>query len=515
MSKSIESCHHACLLASSEFLLPIEYRGYHMGYKFYEWKIIGIFVLVFIVVQGGSYFAITQNTNSVAIEGTRQALQVGSKVLRDLLSLRASQLSLSTKALASDTAFVAAMASNQQEQIGPMLKQHLFRLDATAIIITDDQHRIFATATTERDISLEELSDLNPIILSADLDEREIIPLDRSQQTLFQLLSAPLQIGPATGRLSVAFSLGDPLWQAIGATANTDFMFMLKRSDQDWTVHGSTFPADIGAAFLDEYSRDNTNVEYYQQGDLEYAFSSILVAQADAYELFAIVGKSIAQVTEPFVRLQKAIFGFSVVALIVSVLTVLLVTRRFVRPLNTLAHVDNLTGVANRRLFDLSLQTMFAQAMERPDARFALLTADLDSFKGVNDQHGHDAGDIVLQTVARRLISGVRSSDLVARYGGDEFAVLLGGVNEDGVRQVLKSLFESVRRPIRVNGHDLDVGVSIGIAIFPRDGRNVAELKRKADQAMYAAKSLEHRYAFFDSSMSEATDASGVSLFKS
>jgi len=465
---------------------------------------------VFIVVQGGSYFAITKNTNSVAIEGTRQALTVGSNVLRDLLSLSASQLSLSTKALASDTGFVAAMASNEQVQIEPVLKQHLLRLGAAAIIITDDQHGIFAAATTERDVSLEELSDLNPAILSADLDEREIIPLDRSQQTLVQLLSAPLQLGQTTGRLSVAFPVGDPLWQVIGATANTDFMFMLKRSERDWSVHGSTFPAVIDAAFLNEYGRGNTNIEYYQQGDLEYAFSSILVAQSDAYELYAVVGKSIAQVIEPFVRLQKAIFGLSLVALFISVFAVFMVTRRFVGPLNTLAHVDNLTGVANRRLFDLSLQTMFGQAMERTDASFALLTADLDSFKGINDQHGHDAGDIVLQAVARRLSSGVRSSDLVARYGGDEFAILLDGVNEDGVRQVLSSLFESLRRPIHVNGHDLDVGVSIGIAIFPRDGRNVAELKRKADQAMYAAKSLEPRYAFFDSSKSEAVDASGV-----
>lgn len=446
----------------------------------------------------------------MAIEGTRQALTVGSNVLRDLLSLSASQLSLSTKALASDTGFVAAMASNEQVQIEPVLKQHLLRLGAAAIIITDDQHGIFAAATTERDVSLEELSDLNPAILSADLDEREIIPLDRSQQTLVQLLSAPLQLGQTTGRLSVAFPVGDPLWQVIGATANTDFMFMLKRSERDWSVHGSTFPAVIDAAFLNEYGRGNTNIEYYQQGDLEYAFSSILVAQSDAYELYAVVGKSIAQVIEPFVRLQKAIFGLSLVALFISVFAVFMVTRRFVGPLNTLAHVDNLTGVANRRLFDLSLQTMFGQAMERTDASFALLTADLDSFKGINDQHGHDAGDIVLQAVARRLSSGVRSSDLVARYGGDEFAILLDGVNEDGVRQVLSSLFESLRRPIHVNGHDLDVGVSIGIAIFPRDGRNVAELKRKADQAMYAAKSLEPRYAFFDSSKSEAVDASGV-----
>jgi len=446
----------------------------------------------------------------VAIEGTRQALTVGSNVLRDLLSLSASQLSLSTKALASDTGFVAAMASNEQVQIEPVLKQHLLRLGAAAINITDDQHGIFAAATTERDVSLEELSDLNPAILSADLDEREIIPLDRSQQTLVQLLSAPLQLGQTTGRLSVAFPVGDPLWQVIGATANTDFMFMLKRSERDWSVHGSTFPAVIDAAFLNEYGRGNTNIEYYQQGDLEYAFSSILVAQSDAYELYAVVGKSIAQVIEPFVRLQKAIFGLSLVALFISVFAVFMVTRRFVGPLNTLAHVDNLTGVANRRLFDLSLQTMFGQAMERTDASFALLTADLDSFKGINDQHGHDAGDIVLQAVARRLSSGVRSSDLVARYGGDEFAILLDGVNEDGVRQVLSSLFESLRRPIHVNGHDLDVGVSIGIAIFPRDGRNVAELKRKADQAMYAAKSLEPRYAFFDSSKSEAVDASGV-----
>jgi diguanylate cyclase (GGDEF)-like protein len=118
----------------------------------------------------------------------------------------------------------------------------------------------------------------------------------------------------------------------------------------------------------------------------------------------------------------------------------------------------------------------------------------------------------VLQTVARRLLNGVRSSDLVARYGGDEFAVLIGGVNEDDVRQVLNSLLESLRRPIRISEHDLDVGVSIGIAMFPRDGRNVEELQRKADYAMYAAKSLEHRYAFFDSRMAAAMGGGSLSL---
>jgi diguanylate cyclase (GGDEF)-like protein len=480
-----------------------------MNYKFYEWKIIAIFVLVFIVVQGGSYFAITKNTNAVAIEGTRQTLETGSRVLRNLLSLRASQLSLSTKALASDTAFMEAMDSNVQYQIEPMLRQHLVRLGAAAIIVTDEQHKIFATATTEVGLSLEELSDLNPVILSADLSEREIIPLDSAQQTLFQLLSAPLQIGESAGRLSIAFPLGDPLWQAIGATANTDFMFMLKRNDQAWTSHASTFPAVISAALLDEYEMGNTRIEYYQVGDFEFAFSRILVAQADGYELYAIVGKSIEQVMEPFVRLQKAIFGLSLVALFISVFAVFMVTRRFVAPLNTLAHVDNLTGVANRRLLDLSLKTMLGQSIERADSSFALLMADLDAFKRINDQYGHDAGDIVLQTVARRLLNGVRSSDLVARYGGDEFAVLIGGVNEDGVRQVLNSLLESLRRPIRISEHDLDVGVSIGIAMFPRDGRNVEELQRKADYAMYAAKSLEHRYAFFDSRMAAAMGASG------
>ena len=472
-----------------------------MNYRFNEWKIISIFVLVFILVQGGSYFVIAINTNRIAIENTSQGLETGSQVLRDLLALRASQLSLSTQVLAADPVFVAAMQSGDESQIGPTLKLHLERLGAAVIVITSENQELIALAKKEASLPKTDWTDINPAVLSASLGEREIMPLDKEQQTLFQVISAPLLFRDSVARLSIAYSVGDPLWQNIGNSANTEFMFLFKNSDQAWAEHASSFPAVLSQAILQEYNQGNVGIKYYQLGDYEYSFQEVLLTSTENTELYAMVGKSIELVTEPFSRLQRAIFSSTVVALMLSVLCVVLVTRRFVAPLNTLAHVDNLTGVANRRLLDLSLQTLCSQPIGKAGPSFALLMADLDSFKHINDECGHDAGDIVLQTIARRFLNGVRRSDLVARYGGDEFAVLLCGVNEDTVRQILVTLQESLKRPIRIGERDLAVGVSIGVAMCPQHGNSVAELQRKADCAMYAAKSLDEQYAFFESSM--------------
>jgi diguanylate cyclase (GGDEF)-like protein len=167
---------------------------------------------------------------------------------------------------------------------------------------------------------------------------------------------------------------------------------------------------------------------------------------------------------------------------------------------------DILTGLANRSLLDDRL-TMALAAAQRHDRSLAVAFIDLDHFKEVNDTLGHAAGDELLMAVARRLQACVRDGDTVARLGGDEFIlVLTEQASEASVAQVLKRVREVIARPYPLAGKEVRISCSIGASLYPRDGADAGELIRRADQAMYLAKtSGRNQYRFW-----EHADATGA-----
>ncbi len=152
------------------------------------------------------------------------------------------------------------------------------------------------------------------------------------------------------------------------------------------------------------------------------------------------------------------------------------------------AHHDLLTGLANRALLEAKLRDTISHS-QRYHRMSALLCLDLDRFKAINDTYGHGAGDACLQEVARRLKQRVRSMDIAARIGGEEFSLLLHEVvSQQAAEHVANEILASLRVPIECNGYTLEISGSIGIAIFPQDGQDAATLWRNADAAMYRAK---------------------------
>jgi diguanylate cyclase (GGDEF)-like protein len=151
-----------------------------------------------------------------------------------------------------------------------------------------------------------------------------------------------------------------------------------------------------------------------------------------------------------------------------------------VTELDHLAAHDALTGLANRRRFTEEL----AQRIRDRDGVSTVIFGDLDGFKAVNDEHGHQAGDVVLQTVARRLAAEIRPEDLVARLGGDEFAVLCFGLAEQDAGGLMDRLRAVVAEPIEVGGATVTVGLSVGVA-DSFDGQGLDDLLRTADARMY------------------------------
>lgn len=150
---------------------------------------------------------------------------------------------------------------------------------------------------------------------------------------------------------------------------------------------------------------------------------------------------------------------------------------------------DSLTGAASRLHFEESLALAIAQA-EIEQGSLSLFFVDADNFKQVNDRHGHDAGDQVLEAIARRLRTRVRDQDLVGRLGGDEFVVLVRGQRQDpGSPALSQQLRDAVAQPLQLaDGTVIVPSVSVGSALYPDDGRSVAELIKVADRNMYRHK---------------------------
>jgi len=156
--------------------------------------------------------------------------------------------------------------------------------------------------------------------------------------------------------------------------------------------------------------------------------------------------------------------------------------------INYLAYYDDLTGLPNRMLFKDRLSQAFIEA-DRKERLVGVMFLDIDHFKDVNDTLGHEAGNVLLQATAQRLKNCFRPSDTVARFGGDEFAVVLADVGHvDDTAQVAQHVVETFKEPFDILGHEMFVTLSMGITLYPFDDSDVENLLRNADSAMYAAK---------------------------
>jgi len=157
---------------------------------------------------------------------------------------------------------------------------------------------------------------------------------------------------------------------------------------------------------------------------------------------------------------------------------------RVQRKLRLLSEHDPLTGLVNRRRFEVELEGLCHR-----ETTFAVLFIDLDRFKPVNDTYGHALGDALLKAVAERLLSTVRKEDIVARLGGDEFAVLLlPATSRDGAELLASRINKVIAEPFSLDGQAIKIGTSIGVAVSARGGTKPSELLHRADEALYRSK---------------------------
>jgi diguanylate cyclase (GGDEF)-like protein/PAS domain S-box-containing protein len=209
-------------------------------------------------------------------------------------------------------------------------------------------------------------------------------------------------------------------------------------------------------------------------------------ATFDNYEVehdFATIGRRIMLLNAR--QIQRVLGKERIILLAIEDITE---RKQSEEKIQQMAHHDTLTGLPNRKLFSDRLGIALAQA-QRNQKKVGIAMLDLDHFKGVNDTLGHDVGDLLLKATAERLRAALRKGDTVARFGGDEFVLILPDLKGmEDVIQVAQKIVDSFHKPFLIDTHQLIVTTSIGIAFYPHDGTDESILLKNADIAMYQAK---------------------------
>jgi len=197
----------------------------------------------------------------------------------------------------------------------------------------------------------------------------------------------------------------------------------------------------------------------------------------------------------PSVSVESEVWNIPKYFVAVGMIVILLEEQ--IQKSDYLAYHDELTGLPNRRLLEDRLEQALARA-NRKGNKVAVLLLDLDHFKQVNDTYGHRIGDLTLQQVVTRLASRMRVSDTLARSGGDEFTVISDVPDAEGAQVLVSNLEMAFTAPFKLEGKLIHAGLSIGLSLYPDDGRDPDQLYAAADQAMYVSKRASRGLAALD-----------------
>src|SRR5450830_130618 len=235
-------------------------------------------------------------------------------------------------------------------------------------------------------------------------------------------------------------------------------------------------PGMDGFQVMEALKEDETNADDY--------FPILVITAQPDHKLRALASGAKDFISKPFdlMEVRTRIHNMLEVRLLYKQL------EHYSRTLESLALHDPLTGLPNRRLLMDRLSLAIAHA-RRNKGNVAVMYLDLDGFKQINDTLGHDAGDTLLSLVAARLVGTVRQVDTVARVGGDEFVIVLSELSHGkDVAELVSKVIEAVSQPYSIQGHGMNLTVSVGVSVYPTHGENVEALMKNADMALYEAK---------------------------
>ena len=277
------------------------------------------------------------------------------------------------------------------------------------------------------------------------------------------------------------------LQRALGAC---DFNARLERATTVAQAKDFLAKSNFDCILLDYRLPDGSGLDLLCSSEFKVKSENIAVVMLTGEDDVSIAVKAMKTGAHDY--LPKKMVGAAALEVIICKALETIDLERQVREsqqrIEELAFFDTLTGLPNRHVFEDRADQMIRVA-KRKDFTFMIGVLDLDGFKAINDNLGHQAGDQVLQSVACRLAATIRDSDTVARFGGDEFVLLLPKAEPSyGAEGFSMRILEAVTAPIKVAGEIITVGVSIGLSQYPIHGSDREALIKRADEAMYQAK---------------------------
>ncbi len=484
------------------------------------------FCTILVVLVQGITFSVVNTSNQIAAEkSSRQDLQVGSKVLRRYLHEISNQHLEAANVLASDFGLRAAIATWEPNTIQSLVANHSKRVDADLFMVLLPDKSLLVTS----DPAGFDLVDggLPALINKAESDGHAsgycII-----KNLAYEVTVVPVFAPDLTAWLVLSSRLDNTLARDMSELIGLSVSFLTQQNDSLKPLE-STLPLEQLVSLKNQFA-----IKLSSDPELEILVQDDYVNQLMRFEdssIVAMLHSSLSASRDEMDRLSNLFLILLLISIGIAILGSLIIARYVTRPLGLLAEIasniqrgdynqaadiaqqdeigvlaeslnhmrktisvllelayrDVLTNLPNRAMFNNHLnQTL--KLSERNKSKFTFLMIDLDEFKNINDSYGHEAGDAVIKETGMRLKQALRESDLVARIGGDEFAVILMSHEVNDIQAIADKIHLSLAQSIIIGDLKLSTSCSIGAAIYPDHGSDTVTLMRRADISMYVSK---------------------------
>ncbi|WP_110961598.1 bifunctional diguanylate cyclase/phosphodiesterase [Acidovorax sp. ST3] len=509
-------------------------------------RLVGLSLLLLLIVQAAGFAVVRASIDRNARAQIARALDLDENIWRRLLDQNAEQLRQGSALLAADYGFRSAVNSGDEETIQSVLENHGSRIGAavTALLGTD---------LTLRAVSLTGSMDQFPATLQQVVPRLAQQPQGSQIAVMegipYQFVMVPMRAPVVIGWVLMGFRIDQSRADEMRQLLSVHVALMVKAPGGAMTLPVSTLPADAQALLLASGGA---------AGELQTAEGTLLTRSSPldsvGGEVHSLLLRSVDEVVAPYRQLQVLLAIITVAGVLLFAVGTGLVAQRLATPLRSLlaatqrlsrgeydvplehtdrtdeignlarsfdhmrvdigaqqteirrlAYWDRLTGLPNRERFRDAVVQAIAASASTPQP-LAVLTLDLDRFKHVNDVLGYAFGDRLLQAVAERLSQQVRSpDDMVARLGGNEFAILLQRADAADAHDVAQRINQSFELPLAFEDQTVDLSAGIGFACWPGDAGDADTLLSRSEIAMYAAKrqlsgALQYDAAFDSSS---------------
>jgi diguanylate cyclase (GGDEF)-like protein len=501
-------------------------------------RMILFFVSLLVLVQLAVFVTIDLRADQIAQTTVDHQLELGERVFERLWRQNNTQLEQQASVLAADFGLREALASNDRATILSVLANHATRVGAAAMIVVSLDGRVLVDSLhPTRGPQNFEFSSL----LARAQDSGHAAATVAIDGPLYQLVMVPVLAPEPIAYVAIGFRVDDASAREFGDLTGLEVSFVSSAAKRGRAVAASTLTPEarselalIAPAGASAWAHQAVTLAHRQ---LATRVRSLQPAGSGTIDV--VLQKSLDEAVEPFRQLRASFGLLALFCVAATIVGSVLIARNITRPIRSLAQAalriqagdyasavpvanqgeigafattfnhmqdaiasregeirrlayrDPLTDLPNRPLFLEQLDRTIDDCGKAGQV-FSVLLMDLDRFRFVNDTLGHHAGDRVIIEVASRLRAALSEHDVLARLGGDEFAVLLSPQQRLEAPTVAGQLLQCLQAPVVVDGQGLDVGVSIGIAHFPRHGTDAMTLLRRADVAMYVAK-REHR----------------------